>query len=36
MCPVDYNMIEGGFKESGIYPFNRNASKTANFVADYM
>ena len=25
MCPVDFNMIEGGFKQSGIYPFNGKA-----------
>ena len=39
MCPVDLNMIEGGFKQSGIYPFNRKAitpAKLQIFVADYM
>ena len=39
MCPVDFNMIEGGFNQSGIYPFNRNVITPAElqcFVADYM
>ena len=39
MCPVDFNMIEGGFKQSVIYAFNRNAitpAKMQTFVADYM
>ena len=37
MCPVDFNMIEGGFNWSGIYPFNRNVITPAElqcFVAD--
>ena len=37
MCPVDFNMIEGGFNRSGIYPFNRNVITPAElqcFVAD--
>ena len=39
MCPVDFIMIEGGFKQSGVCPFNRNAitpAKLQIFVADYM
>ena len=39
MCPVDFNMIEGAFKQSVIYAFNRNAitpTKMQIFVADYM
>ena len=39
MCPVDFIMIEGGLKQSGICPFNRNLTPLAKlqmFVADYM
>ena len=39
MCPVDFNMIERGFKQNGIYPFNRKAiapAKLQIFDADYM
>ena len=39
MCPVDFIMIEGGFKQSGRCPFNRKAippAKLQIFVADYM
>ena len=39
MCPVDFIMIEGGFKQSGICPFNREEippAKLQIFVADYM
>ena len=34
-CSIDFKVIQGGFKRSGIYPFNRNAVTPAkhNFLS---